>query len=378
MTNGVRNAIVACVLWSAAAASVAAQSPTARAFTVKQDWSVDGTEHGEPFGDVRDVLALPDGSLWVLDYKDQQIRRYASNGRALGVTGRKGSGPGELRNANGMVLHADGNVWVNDPQNARFSVYRPDGTFLRQHALAIGGWGYVWQGWYDRTSRLLHDPVVGPGLDGKARQITVDGREVGTVSIPACKMRLDGFGFRAETKGKGADNRAMYGTYPFMSGGGATADGAGGYWCAPIDGTRAHRVSIAKGDTGARTDRTLAMLPVPAEERAAQIADLRKRVAGDAETDFDPGKVPNRKPPVTAISVDYDGRLWMRLATPWRSATTTFDVHDSAGGHLGRVTLPYKGNSYLRIQARGNRLWLVVLDDDDVVSVARFTITPTK
>src|SRR6187551_3424611 len=105
-------------------------------------WRIDGTESGEPFSGLRDFLVSRDGRLWVLDFKDQLIRRFDANGKALESVGRKGSGPGEMKNANGMVQRRDGTIWVNDPSNGRLTVFDINGKFARQHMLSIRGYGY--------------------------------------------------------------------------------------------------------------------------------------------------------------------------------------------------------------------------------------------
>lgn len=340
------------------------------AASVVERWRVDGTESGKPFGDVRDLLALPDGQLWVLDFKDQQIRRYDPAGKLRGVTGRPGAGPGELRNADGMLLHGDGTVWVNDPMNGRLSVYGASGAFLRQHAISIGGWRYRWEAWFDRRTNAVIDPRFGPGVDGTARRVTVRGAVAGTLTLPACTQVIGRSGYKAETKGRGA----MQANYPFTFGGAVAGDPAGGYWCAPVDGTRAFRVGLERPDTLARTDLELPPITVSAAERQARIAEIQKRVATYSVNDFDASRVPFVKPPILGLWVDHDGRLWVRHADRFGVRQSVFDVHDRTGRHLARVTIPVRSSEYLPVQARGNRLWLTVIDDDDVPWVAQFTV----
>ncbi|MBY0489804.1 MAG: hypothetical protein K2R93_08175 [Gemmatimonadaceae bacterium] len=351
---------------------LSAQSRTStptKTVVAKELWRVDGTESGQPFGSVRDILALPNGDLWVLDYKDQQIRRYDRDGRALGVIGRKGSGPGEMRNANGMVLHGDGTVWVNDPSNARFSVFRADGRYATQHAAPITGYGYRWEAWYDASTKSVID------LDFSKRGVMPGRRRVsatGTVSdrfeLPACRTRLD-LMFEAT-----APKESLQGLYPFSMGGGAAGDRQGALWCAPVDDDRAVKLRIGSGDTLARTTVSVPALPVSTAEREAEIARVQKSVAAYPRHTFDPAKVPTKRPPIAALWVDDDDRVWLEHGRPDGAATSTFDVFNSSGAHLGRVLIPSRRSTFLPIRAKGDRLWIPVIDADDVPALALFRV----
>ena len=348
-------------------------------WTATERWRVDGTEGGASgFGDVRDLLVGADSTLWVLDFKEQAIRRYAPSGRLLGVVGRAGAGPGEFRNANGMLRHGDGTVWVNDPANGRFSLFRADGTFARQHLLPSFGFSYRWEAWFDRVRNEVVESSVAPvGDDYRSvwRRIAADGTSPGRLDVPACAdpeaiaTRLPIW--RAESpNGSGAG-----GPYPFSAGGGHASLGDGTLWCADPRAPRAARLRLAGGDTVAVTAPSITPLPVTPAERTQAIADLRTRLARYTTNDFDPARVPSTKPPIASLHVDDDGRLWIRHSEASGPPRTTFDVHDQRGQHLGRVVVPYRA-AYAPPRARGRSLWLAVVDEDGVVSIARFALSP--
>ncbi len=342
------------------------------------EWRIDGTESGEPFFDVRDFLAGKDGALWVLDFKDQSIRRFDANGKPIGTTGRKGSGPGELRNANGMVMRRDGNVWVNDPSNGRLTEYGVDGSFVQQHTVASRGYGYRWDAWLDRANGEFIEPFINQSVG--ARQSGMDWRRWSlagairdTFPVPTCpgptvQPRLS---IRAETKGKGN----MYASYPFATGGGSAADGNGGVWCATPASTNVVLVRIGKNDTIAQTRTTLPQIVVGKAERDEAVARIQKQIAAYATNDFDASKIPSNKSAITMLTVDDDGRLWVQHAPTFGDTTVTFDVHDKAGAHLGRVTFPKRPSiEGLPIRARGNDVWIALRDADDVVGISKYRI----
>jgi streptogramin lyase len=346
---------------------------------VTEAWRVDGTESGEPFGDLRDYAIGKDGSLWALDFKDQTIRHFDANGRSLGIVGRKGSGPGEMRNANGIVVQTDGSVWVVDPSNARLTVFDATGKFHTQYSNPTGGYGYRWEAWIDRKTGDLMDQFLNmkSGQESSSmdwRRVNPNGVVRDTIKRPSCATDNGAprVFYRGETKGKGATN----GAYPFTYGGGMAPDGNGGMWCATATSKRVALVRIGKGDTIATTTVDVPPVRVDKTERDDAISAIQKRLSTYATNDFDPSKVPSTKPGITALTVDDDGRLWVQHVRIGRERAVTFDVHDRTGKHVARVRFPMLPSAEgLPIRARGNHVWLAVRDDDDVVSIAKFTLS---
>jgi streptogramin lyase len=364
-----RRLLAIALLGIACAQGVAAQS-AAPAWKAVELWRVDGTEGGEPFGDLRDYVVLRDGSLWALDFKDQTIRRYSAEGRPLANVARKGSGPGELGNANGMAVSPDGSVWVNDPRNARLSVFTPDGKFQRQVTLPISGYRYRWDSWFDVTSRELFDEQLGTGSISW-RRLDAEGKVQGTVPYASCPSGSPGAGgFRAESKGQN-----MMSAYPFTIGGGIAADRRGNVWCAAPRASRVALLRLGTSDTVAVTATDIPNVPVGREERQGAIASIEKRLATFATHDFDRSKVPHSKPGIGALYVDEDGRLWVQHAVRFGVASTTYDIFDGRGRHLARLALPVRSVGHLPLRARGDAVWLTVLDEDDVPSIVRYRVT---
>jgi hypothetical protein len=369
---------VLALLFLASAPWLSAQSGSVASWKASAVWRVDGTEAGEPFFDLRDFVVAKDGGLWALDFKDQTIRRFDGGGKPLSNVSRKGSGPGELSNANGLVILDDGTVWANDPRNGRLTVFGADGKFLRQHTLAIRGYGWRWEAWLDRTSNMLVDQFINQRPGGSSsmewRHIGRDGAIRDTFPLPTCMSGTAPVysGFQAETKGKGN----MYRQYPFANGGGLAADGRGGAWCAVPGSARVALVRIGKNDTIAQTTLPLAPIPVTKVERDEAIAEILKSVSTYATNNFDASKIPSAKPPIARLSVDDEGRLWVQHTARHGDTSVTFDVHDRTGKHLGRVRFPQRpASSGLPVRARGNDVWIALMDADDVVGIARYRLS---
>ena len=66
------------------------------------------------FGDVRGIEAGRYGTIYVLDYQASEVRAFDREGRFLHTVASKGEGPGELTEANGMILIGDTLLWIQD------------------------------------------------------------------------------------------------------------------------------------------------------------------------------------------------------------------------------------------------------------------------
>lgn len=71
-----------------------------------------------------DIVADPQGHLWIVDARGYRVVEYDAAGRQLRALGRKGQGPGEFEYPAGLDVVADGSIRVRDlqrPTIVRFS-----------------------------------------------------------------------------------------------------------------------------------------------------------------------------------------------------------------------------------------------------------------
>jgi hypothetical protein len=97
----------------------------------------EGAEH-EMFGDVSGVAFDAAENLYVLDRSNARVGVYRRDGAFLRYIGRAGQGPGELVAPLQLAVGEDGTVAVLDLGRPGFSLFRPDGRFVRNVPLA--GW----------------------------------------------------------------------------------------------------------------------------------------------------------------------------------------------------------------------------------------------
>lgn len=79
--------------------------------------------------------AFGDGGLVFLDLFDQRVHRVGPDGRILWSWGRKGEGPGELQNVQGVELDQAGNVLLVDAGRLVRITLSPDGAFIGEEAV---------------------------------------------------------------------------------------------------------------------------------------------------------------------------------------------------------------------------------------------------
>ncbi|MBL0937708.1 MAG: hypothetical protein IBJ03_02375 [Gemmatimonadaceae bacterium] len=347
-----------------------AQSPAVRQATLL--WQVDGSESGDPFGRLGDYLLLKDGTLWALDFKDQIIRRYDARGKALPSVGRKGSGPGEMRNANGLALAPDGSIWVNDPANSRFAVFASDGKAVRSITVPFKGYMYRWGAWFDHSGELVE---VDLGKESRYRRLDNNGKLLGTIPFPNCPGRSDGTSTPTTiTAGTRGEAPSYFASYPFSRGMFPAADRRGHFWCASSRGTRVARIAYGKADTIARTSFDIPLIPVQKAERDEAIQSIEKNLTKYQINDFNALNVPSSKSGIFEVYVDDNGRLWVAHTAPWKEQRTTYDVFDGAGKALFRVTLPVRAVLTLPVVSRGDEFVVATMDEDDVVRLSRYRL----
>lgn len=74
------------------------------------------------------------GNIYIVDWDRKRVQKFDPSGKYLLTIGRKGQGPGELRNIWTPEFDRDGNLYVVDIAQKRISFFSPSGRFLRQIA----------------------------------------------------------------------------------------------------------------------------------------------------------------------------------------------------------------------------------------------------
>lgn len=323
----------------------------------------------QPIGELRD-FAVAGARTFVLDFKEQVVHVYGSTGVFERSTGRKGSGPGEFRNANGLIAAPDGTVWVNDPGNARLTVLRGDGTFLRHHTFTANMYGYRWEGEFDAQRNLRVAVFALKGQSGERRTIRLglDGQTRDTIPglqeiPPAARTNV----ITAKRPG-----RTSYIGYPFSLLAPPVFDPRGFNW--ESAGPTTYEVRKVRDDRSvvATAKRDVPPVQIPPALRDAEIRKLEESLKG-ADHDADFSRIPRHFPFVAQMVVDDQSRLWTRRVLA-DSSRTEFDVFSPEGRFLYSARVPARLLGFGRLIVRGDAMYAVALDEDDLPSIIRVRI----
>jgi sugar lactone lactonase YvrE len=97
---------------------------------VRWRYALAGAQPGELNGP--GALAVhPDGRCFVSNTGNDEVLVFGAEGQRLPTVGRRGHGPGELRRPRGIALDAEGGLWVADSLNHRVQRFDSNGKFDR-------------------------------------------------------------------------------------------------------------------------------------------------------------------------------------------------------------------------------------------------------
>lgn len=358
------------------------------------------------FGDVSEIAVDRDGSFYVFDRQVPALRKYDANGKFVRTFGRSGQGPGEYRNAGGLALLRDGRVLLWDGGNWRFNVYAADGTMLPAWPTPSGtSGGMIGTSralMVDTTGRIvyLNRSLFSPSERGAgSRRVWIryrdDGTPIDTIETPA-------FAQSSPTiTASSPDGRARTSTGVPFAPQPRYAMSPHGYVVSGIPARYAFEIPSARGSVMS-VRRTVPPVPVTRQERdSARDAVTQRMRRTNPAWSWNGPEIPRDKPAYEQLYVGSDGRIWVALVAEMRpgggsfsaigggggsaprisqrpDATTEaprrpalYDVFEPDGTYLGQVRVPAGFVSYVR---RGDQVWGVEFDEDDVPRVARYRI----
>jgi 6-bladed beta-propeller len=340
-------------------------------WTLKETLRIGGAEAGPTsFVRTKSIAADSKGRILVYDQQTQDIKMFAPDGTFLRTIGRVGSGPGELRNAEGITIDRAGRIWVRDAANARFTVFNSEGEFDKNWPMKFCYSQGNWNPQVEARGRIIDYDCVVPQGGGRAMGQAV-------VAYRPDLSGVDTLGTRPECGTRELQDAAawvrrsekmtQFISIPFSPMPVNVLGPDGESWCAP----NSSRYEIMRLFAGAkdtvRISRTVAAVPVTKAERDSIIAKFDEK--GPSGLDFD--RIPRAKPVIDKIYVDDQGRPWIRRTNA--QGVIEFDIYRSSGQPVATVMLGKYRTSFPFV-VRGDSVYMVVLDEDDVQHVVRFRI----
>jgi hypothetical protein len=336
------------------------------------------------FGHITHLVAGHDGSIFVADRQLEILRAYDGEGNFLHAIGRKGEGPGEYLEILGMTVLPDGNLAIYDARNQRITVFRPDGSVLRDHPISNGFFT-------SDPDMLRHDPDGNLTLrssdpartePGKIHEVLLkispQGEILERIDLP--ESGQDGMVLMTP---EGPQRSFVPETLWTWSPAGTLVIGSNEDYHLELHFPGAEVRSIR------RANEPVLLQPEEKEQWEAWADYFHKRglETGRREPKF---SVPSRKPVFKALAAGDDGRIWVRRyveALPWDVSPrepgderplfawrepTVYDVFEPDGTFLGSVSIPRRTRILFR---RGMQLWGVFTGDQGE-QVVRFRIDP--
>ncbi|MGH7699372.1 MAG: efflux RND transporter permease subunit, partial [Gemmatimonadales bacterium] len=322
-----------------------------------------GGEGPESFNSIVAIEVDPFDRVWVLDRETQDIRVFDAAGRHIRTVGRKGRGPGEFQEAVGLAWDPQGRLWVVDQRNVRYTLLDTSGQAVADSPRPVSGFF---------STRWLG----GLGTDGAIYELHHDFgsfdrpvllRYDSTLASPDT-LRLPPAGDipRFELARSGMRMTAGVPYAPFQL---RYIDRRGYLWSGLSAPYRIHQSHLG-GDTIRIVEKAYEPIPVSAEDKDSAVARLKWFT--DQGGKIDPSRIPDVKPALDDYFVDDRGNLWVDPVTGREDDDRVFDLFDSEGRYLGRVRsdFPIAGEPVFR----GDRLYAVTRDEDDIPYVVRVRI----
>jgi hypothetical protein len=324
------------------------------------------------FAAVSGLLVDEGGRIYILDRQANELRIFAPDGTLLRSVGRSGGGPGEYRNANGLVWLAPDTLVVVDQRGDRYTMLTREGEYVRSVARALGFFGWVFSGaihdgriyeqYYAGTDPAWRPVLLGTALRGDSTAAM--GKD--TVWLPARSAPIyEGFSIRTARGGMGM-------SVPFAPGLVYHVDRAGGIWFGHGSAFHVFRAAFT-GDTIMEVLLEATPAPVAPAELAAWEAGAAVKRFREMGGRIDMDRIPKAKPFFEGLTVDPAGYLWVTV--PAGPMEIGFRVFDPEGRYLGRLGVSgIEPDRYVPPVVRDGRVYLVGRDAVDVQRVHVFTI----
>lgn len=137
-----------------------------------------GSAPGE-FGFVTDAVRAADGSLFVSEYsQNDRIQKFAPDGSHLLQWGEPGSGPGEFRRPQSLLLDGQGQLVVSDSCNHRLQIFDQQGSHLATWANEGSGRGELYYP-YGLTADATGNMYVCEYGNHRVQKFGSDGKSLG-------------------------------------------------------------------------------------------------------------------------------------------------------------------------------------------------------
>ena len=311
------------------------------------------------------IAVDPAGRLYVEDRAPPGIKVFDRSGAYIRTIGREGDGPGEYRSPI-MAIH-DAHLIVQDPNLARLTIYDTSGALLKSwpsacchyRSIAVDGEGRI---------MVAAPSETRPEFSAAFLRFTVDGQAIDTVWVP--KGGEQGF-WEVEIRGGRMRMGIPYSPTDLEA---FTPDGMLAHaWSAD------YRYAIIRPphDTVRIVSKAWTPVERPESQRRARFDEIvkhqtRQLGAEAVARHFHFEDIPATAMPMSGLDIDPAGYAWVSAFTG-DTVHNAYDVFDSEGVFLGRVSVPWGAGTY--VQWRGaDELVTLGESEDGFPEIVRYRI----
>ena len=329
------------------------------------------------FGEVRGIQAASDGTMYVLDFQATEVRVYDPEGQYLRTIARQGEGPGEVAEANGIILSGDTLLWMNNYPRGVIVGIDLDGVELRRFNKPVRSWGYIWDGVFDRRGRYWRatghsdeGPMWPPrlGLSSTSWRYYYKSHDLSTATVDSVFLRE-----RSVRSYRYEDSNGLPQFLPILheSFDMVRVNPSGGFWRANTAEYRIARTGEG-GDTLVVIEAGLPELPVTDRDRSDFVEQGVESWGAEirAELEEVAALMPDVKPILAGMFVDDEGVLWVRRVTP-TDAPAFYDRYTEDGDYLGSVRLAFMSSPASRMWIQHGTVYGRIYDEAGIPSIVR-------
>jgi hypothetical protein len=371
--------------------------------TLVEEVSIGVADGAEEYmlGDIADIALGRDGSIFALDRQVPVVRQYDAQGKFVRNIGRRGQGPGEMRSPSGIALTRDGRLLLWDTANWRINIYSATGDILPQITTPSGSSGssmaqYARALMVDTAGRIVTRKTVFSAPLAPRPTVWLrfepNGNPIDTVYAPPSP-------FTTPELVASNDRFRKTNEVPFWPQR-HVAMSPLGHMIAGFPNRYAFEIHRPDGPV-ISVRRDVKPEPVSRQERADARREIEEGMRQTVPTwTWSGPDIPDTKPYYSGLQVALDGRIWVVLTSevspragsvsmgggsgpPSRTRPSVsgpppkpprpalYDVFEPDGQYLGQVQVPAKVSSVVR---RGDQVWAIAYDDDDVPRIKRYRI----
>jgi hypothetical protein len=330
------------------------------------------------------------GRFWVFDQGSSSIFLFGPDGALIKRIGREGGGPGEFQQNGGMVVLPGNGLAQWDSRNSRVSFLDSAGTFVTAWPLP-GGFSTSNGLVTDESGTLyLRRPVTDPregeilGRMGLVRLL--EGGAFGdSLAPPDLPVQREVYVASVEGNTSATGSRHAPNFYWSWTPNGEFVAAHGGNYEIVVARNGAKPLVIR---------RTMSPVVIDQEERDWEerhiLWNMRQT---DPRWSWQGPPLPTTKAPMRGMNVSRDGRIWVQVAVasdtipeaerpvytdslrpvPRHQTASVYEVFSATGEFLGRVAMPRRARF---IEADGNVVWGIDLDENDMPAVTRWRVEP--